>query len=289
MTRVVRKRTTFVLALVASASAVTAAASCGIDLVGEQPARDNGTDAAKDGSPSVPDGDIPDAGGDNDIVLPSPCPTTGGAMVEVAFDAGAFCIDRTEVTNAAYDLFLKATDGGVVDGSFSDGGELQCAAYAFSFQRKTGATPGADNPADAVTWCDAFAFCRWAGKRLCGRLAPDRDATTGEWYMACSAGGARVYPYGNVADTTACTVSPSAGTKPVGSSPGCEGGVPTLVDMSGNAGEWIDSCEGIYCAFAGGYFASTVDNARCASNAENNVAGSPPGTGIGFRCCADPR
>jgi hypothetical protein len=83
---------------------------------------------------------------------------------------GAFCIDSTEVTNAQYKPFvddpsvnlLQQPDEckGVNDSfipSTSDGGGLNV-------------TTRADHPVVNVDWCDASAYCRWAGKRLCGAI-----------------------------------------------------------------------------------------------------------------------
>jgi formylglycine-generating enzyme required for sulfatase activity len=289
-----RRRVRFFFASLAATWAAATAASCGLDAVGERGLPAPTPDAREDTSPSLPDGNASfdtgtDAPPDHETLrCPSP---DAGAMVLVSLpDGGKFCIDRTEVTNAEYDLFLAATDGGDTDGGFGDGGPpSQCVGYLLSFKQKPGATTGATNPVDQVTWCDAYAFCRWAGKRLCGKLSPERDAATGEWYAACSANGTKIWPYGNEPDANACTTFPNATTKPVGSSPACEGGVPDLVDMSGNAGEWIDSCAAGFCAWAGGYFGSFTAEATCASVAEGNGAISQYNKGVGFRCCADPK
>lgn len=64
-----------------------------------------------------------------------------------------------------------------------------------------------------VDFCDAIAFCKWAGKRLCGSLdAPKNTLLESdelvevaasirfEWADACTQGGKTKWPYGFCAD-----------------------------------------------------------------------------------------
>ena len=72
----------------------------------------------------------------------------------------------------------------------------------------------------------------------------------------------------------------------------CEGGVPGLFDMSGNAWEWQDDCvqktgQGgeDACSPIGGSFSSEVASASCTDTTpffRKQVAGD-----TGFRCCVD--
>jgi hypothetical protein len=58
--------------------------------------------------------------------------------------------------------------------------------------------PGLDEPMTSVTWCQAAAYCKWAEKRLCGRLGggplsggdltSTARAQKDEWYAACGSG-----------------------------------------------------------------------------------------------------
>jgi formylglycine-generating enzyme required for sulfatase activity len=208
-------------------------------------------------------------------------------MIAVSGDGG-FCIDSTEVTNADYDAFLKAT-GGKPDGGAPDGGmPAICGGGAYlTFDRKLAGTVPANHPVDRVTWCDALAYCAWAGKRLCGKL-DDRDAGTGEFYRACSNDGERVYPYGDTYDASACNTYDfcgSAGSRDAGE--GCEGALPGLFHMSGNVAEWIDSCFGAGCTSAGGYYGSFPFETRCTSTSPDYAAATQAYIGVGFRCCAD--
>ncbi len=57
-------------------------------------------------------------------------------------------------------------------------------------------------PLGCVDYCDAEAYCAWAGKRLCGLmgggpLEQGSDLLETEWYFACSNGGSTDWPYGN--------------------------------------------------------------------------------------------
>ena len=157
-------------------------------------------------------------------------------------------------------------------------------------------------PVTVVNWCDAYAFCQWAGKRLCGALggAPSSSAAFGstknEMYFACSRGGTQIYPYSNSYDGTACNAKGSGTVEPVGNRMTCVGGYPGIYDLIGNIGEWqndcdsqdggADSCDDNSTSFeysgAGG---DLTMSQRCdhfdpqqRSQAYND---------LGFRCCAD--
>jgi formylglycine-generating enzyme len=160
-------------------------------------------------------------------------------------------------------------------------------------------------PVTFVDWCDAVAFCQWAGGRLCGGTggAPydsmyAANASISEWYNACSAGGALAYPYGNTYEPSACNGRDfaEAGTPsplPVGSLASCVGGEDGLFDMSGNVFEWDTGCEfdstnpnNSLCAYRGGGYASSNDELGCTEAATILITTTLPT--IGFRCCADP-
>lgn len=284
-----RRSLRLILAAWAVAMGGVAAASCGFR--GEA-----GTDY-----PPPPDKDVQEVGaslpesgkgdsfedldGGNDANDAGPqCTSKGGPMVVALHaDGTSFCIDATEVTNTAYDAFLAA----IGDAGFGDAGPPpNCSGYS-GFARKIALpVPVPADPVDRITWCDALAYCRWAGKRLCGKVVAG-DAATGEWYEACSAGGTRVYPYGNSYDAAACN-SATGALKPIGSMATCEGGIPGLVDMAGNAAEWINECNALGCGYVGGFHSSFSDT-MCSSIGENNLPKSQFNLGVGVRCCDDPR
>ena len=154
-----------------------------------------------------------------------------------------------------------------------------------------------------VDWCDAWAFCAWAGKSMCGAIgggpAPASaaaDPTVDAWYLACS-GGAHTYPYGDTFDPARCN-GPSAGHEggaPAGTFAQCTGGVPGLSEMSGNLQEWEDSCgadagTGDPCADRGGawhhYDTQPGEQVRLRCDHRDT---SPRGSrldNLGIRCCA---
>jgi formylglycine-generating enzyme len=222
---------------------------------------------------------------------PTGCPTGHGPdMVVVA----GFCIDSTEVTSAQYDDFLLA---GAPLGQ-------QPSACAFN----SSYLPGNDwtfshsealLPIANVNWCQAFAFCMWAGKHLCGKLGggsadfSNFTSADNEHYLACSNASTRVYPYGNAFQASACNGPElDAGTVlPVGSLSGCQGGVAGLFDMSGNVEEWQDACDGNTGASDnclngnGAYdFGDPPDGTRCDFADSDQRGGQFPD--VGFRCCA---
>jgi formylglycine-generating enzyme required for sulfatase activity len=211
-------------------------------------------------------------------------------------DAGSFCIDSTEVTRADYQAF--------VDAEPSLSLQPACCSWNTSYYKPPATPlPGPDDvPAVFVNWCDAAAYCAWAGKRLCGKIGggsltgPESvDPMASQWLYACTQGGLKKFPYGSSADDTACVTFDHKGgaqqLEPVGTAPGCVGGFPGLFDMSGNAGEWDDSAVVAECgetdlvAMRGGSYGNIAEEADCAMRTSTTrLTASNLG---GFRCCKD--
>lgn len=236
----------------------------------------------------------PDAGGEG-AVTSGGCPSgKGPAMVRVD---GKFCIDSTEVTHAQYKQFLDAMGG-------ETGTQIPACAANGTFypddDKSWTLAPGRDlYPITYVDWCDAYAFCAWAGKRLCGRIGTGApvvqealtDPKIDEWFYACSEGGKRAFAYGATCDSNACNLElpdgSDRGLQEVKSFPGCEGGFPGIFDMSGNVHEWVNSCTSDEpsgsCRERSSGFYENQSLAGCAA------ARSHPRDyrfHIGIRCCA---
>lgn len=152
-----------------------------------------------------------------------------------------------------------------------------------------------------VDWCDAFAYCKFAGKRLCGRIgggarltvADAGDRFKAEWMRACVGPNGTAYPYGQTPDASACNTDESPGSEAydAGSMPDCVGGEPGLFDMSGNVEELVGPCDGETgandtCAVLGGSFIRFADNSRCQDPYDIPRSFNAPH--LGFRCCKDP-
>ena len=245
-------------------------------------------------------GGTSDAGTDSS--LPAECPDTlsGPGLVKIETPGGGrYCIDSTEVTNAHYETFLANQP------SLSS----QPAHCAFNGSFLPGGTgcpdllSRPDHPVVCVNWCQALAYCTWAGKRLCGKIgggasgfADIADPTQSQWFNACSSGGANVYPYGDSFEPQTCNggdYTPIDDAVPVRQASGCHGeALPfsAIYDMSGNVNEWEDSCqqsvgEDDICRLRGGAFGATSNNLRCDNSGSINRSNRGPS--IGFRCCAD--
>ena len=168
---------------------------------------------------------------------------------------GGFVLDRLEVTNRAYAAFTRATGHRTPAHSNP----------AVTLWKNDHPLPGIeDHPVVNVSWDDAAAFCRWAGKRL---------PTEAEWEKAARGTDGRRYPWGNEWDLSRAnsasywagrTIEFQSGadwdafwiqgegarlarehgingevlTMPVGSFP--QGASPYgILDLAGNASEWV--------------------------------------------------
>jgi formylglycine-generating enzyme required for sulfatase activity len=226
------------------------------------------------------------------------CPGTAGpASVIVTSTGGSYCVDSTEVTNTQFAAFLAAGYS-LAAASVPAGCEGFTSGTALVPPSDWPADPGAQNfPVRNLTWCQAYTYCIWAGKRLCGQIGGGpvamsgaNDPTVSQWFNACSHGGSLAYPYGNTFSPSTCggatQMSSLANVKMPAA---CIGGFPGLYNMSGNVYEWTDACSSNkvdgFCLARGGAWDSPDDELPCAHTHtwQRNLSNG----NIGFRCCAD--
>ena len=253
-------------------------------------------------------------GGDDDggagtdggaVDLECPAELAGPAMVALPSPGGTgYCIDSTEVTQAQYQAFLAA-DPAIEQPAWC--GENATFAPLAESQCEGANDPARpDHPITCVDACDAWAYCAWAGKHLCGRIGggplgdsgDENEASASEWYSACSGMGENEYAYGDSWEVETCNAGPEdfETTVPpaeVGSFPDCHGREPPfdrVFDMSGNVSEWIDACDdsiGVtpYC-----WEASGGSNSRSLSSCAASLYTSWNDVWWfkGFRCCWGP-
>jgi formylglycine-generating enzyme required for sulfatase activity len=128
----------------------------------------------------------------------------------------AFWLDRTEVTQAAYEACVAAKACPAPD-----------AAILATFG---GLFKGPQKPVVGVSWFAARDYCKWKGKRL------PREA---EFERAVRGSDGRRYPWGNDAPTRERTVFETNGTEDVATHPTGRGPYGHE-DLAGNVWEWID-------------------------------------------------
>jgi formylglycine-generating enzyme required for sulfatase activity len=127
-----------------------------------------GADAGAEGAPSTASlGSCPDGGGPD--------------MVRIQTARGSFCIDVTEVTNGQYVAFLGRTENGA---KATYPGPCPPADDALPRDGTTVAELArrpASVPVVFVDWCEAWAFCAWAGSACAassGAVARRRASST---------------------------------------------------------------------------------------------------------------
>lgn len=247
----------------------------------------------------------------------SSCPTdlAGPELVRVGWGGGvAFCIDSTEVTNSQYQKFLAATPP-APSARCQWNTSLVPATTAPGCQTTFDPVGRADHPVVCVDWCDAEAYCHWAGKHLCragsldgndpGPVVHPLASDGSEWIIACSNDHMTAYPYSNEAEAGRCVdkkfPTTTSGVQPVKTASTCVGGAAGLYDMSGNASEWQNNCveskasadgkEDGCDAYGGAQSSDYVDTACQAATAPSDTAAhfmrAQVASDNGFRCCAD--
>jgi len=220
----------------------------------------------------------------------------GRCVAKLVAVTGGFSIDATEVTRSQYEEWLATSP--------STGSQDPWCSWDTDYAPTCQWPPGStgNHPVVCVDWCDAYAYCKAVGKRLCGKMGGGANhfgdyanASLSQWHNACTSNGVNDYPYGSTFDGQACNGEEyGAGTTvEVGSLSGCqssETGYGEAYDLSGNVWEWDDSCNATTgpkdgCRLRGGSFdCSLVVNLQCgfdlADTRDDKLAS------LGFRCCA---
>jgi len=239
----------------------------------------------------------------------------GPPLVRVSSpDNVAYCIDRFEVSQEQYAAFVAAKGSDFGDQPEVCAWNKEYTPKEQSDSSSTGCPVGVYDPAKkgalpmaCADWCDAKAYCAWAGKRLCGKIgggsaAPESyaDAKASQWFNACSQGGKTVYPYGDTYKAGLCVDGANQGEQKqpqeATMAGDCHGQQPPfseIAHLSGNVWEWEDRCEeggpggGLFCGMRGGGFSlfNLEKDTRCDGNSTTGIA--IQNAAVGIRCCLD--
>ncbi len=131
----------------------------------------------------------------------------------------SYYIDTKEVTQQEYDRFYRMTKRGK--------------PFIPVFEEDISNLQGLDLPAIGMSWSDAFAYCRWAGKRL---------PTEAEWEKAARGEGKRKYTWGDTFEMGHANLDgKDDGFKYLAPPASFESGRSPygVYDMIGNVSEWV--------------------------------------------------
>jgi formylglycine-generating enzyme required for sulfatase activity len=140
-----------------------------------------------------------------------------------------YWIDRTEVTNAAFQLFVDAGGYTTPDYWSEDGLAWLDRQNVDNLPKDCGQNTEGDAPRVCVTWFEAEAYANWRGGAL---------PTEAQWEYAARGPESLIYPWGNKWDAELANVDHSDEALAVGSLPEGASWVGAL-DMAGNAMEWV--------------------------------------------------
>lgn len=267
------------------------------------------------------------------------CACPANMTIVALATGGAYCIDTAEVTKGQYNKFITANVPVGTQGAECAPPTNSTFVPRGAWPPSTDPTLAFNLglPVHYVDWCDAAAYCKWAKKQLCGSHTgapvPPADVNLADkdsWFNACTAQGSKTYPYGNFFGAAQCnsngksTAEGGAGAPATYGLPNngdmgvytvatsdntggiltytntlCQGGSVGLYQMSGNLGEWEDSCDGTTpgakCAVRGGSYAANSDPSASACTASRKLERNPAPplnvndpdalADVGIRCC----
>jgi formylglycine-generating enzyme required for sulfatase activity len=243
----------------------------------------------------------------------SACPT-GLAGPELIFIPGPtpYCIDAREVTQAEYGDFLTVaqTEAPEQSDECKWNSNFEPPTKAASDDSPGGASCSgaldpvghADEAVRCVDWCDARAYCEWAGKRLCGTVgaAPSTDRTAlatsptlTEWQYACTAGGRHALPYGDTYQKGRCADLAAGdvlkGRRGSSACASSEAPFDKVRDLVGNVFEWTANCDATseHCVQQGGHDLGASSSSDSCASSGGWAYSHETHPEVGFRCCAD--
>ena len=155
-----------------------------------------------------------------------------GEMPQREVFLSAYLIDKYPVTNAQYKKFIES-------GGYTQKTCWSEAGWQYVSQTNPLGSGDLDNvmngepdcPVVNVSWFEAEAFARWAGKRL---------PTEAEWEKAARGTDGRIYPWGNEFDKTRLNCAEAKFEKPTAVTRYSQGqSVYGCFDMAGNVWEWV--------------------------------------------------
>jgi formylglycine-generating enzyme required for sulfatase activity len=195
----------------------------------------------------------------------------------------AFAIDIYEVTNAQYRQFIEA-GGYTTQNLWSADGwgwvrnqDRRQPSYWDNAQLNA-----PEQPVVGVSWYEAEAYCRWAGKLL---------PTEPQWDKACRGDDKRSFPWGNTPlQQSVASVSDSSAERQF-STPAVVGSVPQtqspygVHDLAGNVLEWTQTArDGQQFVLCGG--SGDVQSPHVGCGVRYTLLPGISANFIGFRCVA---
>jgi formylglycine-generating enzyme required for sulfatase activity len=239
----------------------------------------------------------------------------GLAVMERVDIPGSDCawIDRTEVTVEQYQRWQDDVASDAVSWEPTwcawkttrtdpiQAADDECVNQLLSFDLQPFAP---SKPMRCTDFCEAEAYCRWAGKHLChdtsGLGIQGPHGYPQEWQLACTNGGTTRYPFGNDS-SDACNTGQSAescvgftgtcGVRPAGAESECAN-QRGVMDLLGNVAEWVFACNYVDpqrpltptgCLTRGGGY----DSVLTPCDLELTLPSDTRRPSLGFRCCAD--